>query len=107
MPAGRPSWTTGMRRTLCSRTIRMASSTDWSTVSVVGFAVQTSETRVPLGSLPAATARTAMFAIGEDAGDAALVGDEDGADVVLGHRLGGVADRRIGLDRARGAHRDE
>ena len=60
MPAGRPSWTTGMRRTLCSRTIPTASSTDWSTVRLDGSRVHASPTLVLCGSRPSATTRTAM-----------------------------------------------
>src|SRR5215207_8893250 len=60
MPAGRPSWTTGIRRTLFSRTRRIASSTVWSTVSVLSWLLQTSATFVACGSAPSATARTAM-----------------------------------------------
>ena len=60
IPIARPSVTTGRRRTLCSRIMRIAS---W-TVSVGANAsrlrVWTSPTLVVAGSRPCATARTAM-----------------------------------------------
>src|SRR3954470_12742305 len=60
IPAARPSCSTMMRRTFCSRTSRIASSTLWSTVSLTGLMVAPSLTRVASGSSPWATTRTAM-----------------------------------------------
>src|SRR3954471_477160 len=76
---------------------RTASSTGSSAPMVTGSAVMAWRSLVVVGSRPAATTRTRRFALGEDAEQASVLDDEDAAATLLGHALGRVADRLVGV----------